>query len=365
MYDLANESDEELVHLEIGEPDFDTADHIIESAFEAAKAGATHYTANAGLLELRKLIAERTSAPNYRPDPKTQVTVTSGAMEALYLSLLSVVDPGDEVIIPTPAWPNYRNQTLMVGGNPVEVPLSASEGFSLDVPAVIEAMTDDTAAVILTTPSNPTGQVYDEEPVRQIIEAAAENNTYVIADEVYEGLVYGQQPTGVAGYTDRSEYVLSLSSCSKMYAMTGWRVGWLVGPEDVINVATKLHENTSACASSVSQHAAIAALSGPQTEAQRMKECFKKRRDYVVDRIEATPNIDAPTPDGAIYAFLDVSAVEGSSVDIARRLLTEYNVVTAPGQGFGSGGEDHLRISFANSLDRIEYGFDQIETMVE
>jgi aspartate aminotransferase len=364
MFERASRLDEEdLIHLEMGEPDFDTPTHITEAASTAAREGGTHYTSTAGMPELREAIATRPGGTGAF-DPASEIVVTTGAMEALYLSLQAIAETGDEVVIPTPGWPNYETQARLAGAKPVSVPLAPDDGFSLDTSRVRDAISDDTAAVIISSPSNPTGQVYSRAAVSRLIETAAAHDCYVIADEVYDGFVYGSHPTGIPTYTDHQEYVLSVNSCSKRYAMTGWRIGWLAGPADIIEAATKLHSYTTACASSVSQHAAIEALTGTEEHAREMASTFRNRRDYVADRIAEIPILSAPTPNGAIYQFVDVSSLDGTSVEIAVRLLEEYGVVTAPGSGFGGGGEGYLRLSFANSQEQIERGYDRIERMV-
>ncbi|WP_458190015.1 aminotransferase class I/II-fold pyridoxal phosphate-dependent enzyme [Haladaptatus sp. NG-WS-4] len=364
MFELAERQGGDLVRLEVGEPDFNTPGHVVDAAARAARDGETHYTSGAGIPELRAAIAERIEhEAGVVVDPETQVSVSNGAMEALSLALAAVADPDDEVLIPTPAWPNYRNQAKLAGARPVEVPLPAEDGFDLAPEKVVERMNADTAAVILTTPSNPTGRVYDEDAVRAVVEAAEAYDSYVIADEVYARLTYGDNHRRIASYTDY-EGVLSVDSCSKMYAMTGWRIGWLVGPEDVVKAATNLGESTTACPSSIGQHAALAAVTGPQEPVREMCSAFRERRDYLVERIEDIPEISCPRPEGAFYAFLDVRALDGTSFEIAERLLTEYGVVTAPGGGFGDAGEGYLRLSFANSMERIELGLDRLERMV-
>lgn len=367
MFDLAQQAEasghDDLVHLEIGEPDFDTPDHIIETAYDAATAGATHYTSNAGLPELRAAIAETTeSAHGFTVDPDEEIVVTTGAMEGLVLALFATVNPGDEVIIPTPAWPNYRMQAVLSGATPVEVALDADDGFALNPERLIDAMSDRTAAIILCSPSNPTGQIYSPEAVRRVTDAAANHEAYVIADEVYSRLLYGKHQTGIAGYVDTPDRVLTVESCSKTYAMTGWRVGWLLGPADVIDVATMFRESTTACTSSISQHAGIAALTNADSDRRAMRTAFEERRDYVIDRIAEIEGITCPTPEGAFYVFIDVSKFGASSLEIAKQLLYDYGVVTAPGEGFGGAGEGYLRLSFANNLSRLELGFDRIET---
>jgi aspartate aminotransferase len=363
MFDMAEKQGGDLVRLEVGEPDFTTPEGIIDGATRAAKDGATHYTSNAGYPELRERIAEKMQADNdVRVDPEREVVVTNGGMEALLLGLLSVVNPGEEVLVPTPGWPNYSAQATLAGGTPVAVPMSPEEGFALDADRVIEAMSEDTAAVILNTPCNPTGRVFDHGEIDEVVTAAADRDAFVLADEVYEGFVYDDPNAGIASYVDRPDRVLTVNACSKKYAMTGWRLGWLAGHEGVIDSATTLHQSTTSCASSVSQQAAMTALETDEG-AEELHDVFRERRDYVVDRVAEIPNVSCPKPEGAIYAFLDVSSFEGSSFEIAKRLLEEYGVVTAPGSGFGDVGEGYLRISFANSLERIREGFDRIERM--
>jgi aspartate aminotransferase len=369
MFDLANRearSGRDLVRLEIGEPDFDTPAHVVEAAAEAARAGHTHYTSNAGLLELREAIS-RTLAREYdlEADPESEVVVTTGGMEALHLATLTVADPGTEILVPTPTWPNYLTQARLADATPIEVPLDPEAGFALDPDRVIAAMGENTAAVVLCTPSNPTGRVFEREAIERVVEAAVANDAYVMADEVYAGLTFEGPSRSIAALTDAPEHVLTVHSCSKTYAMTGWRVGWLTGPQRVIEGVTKIRESTTASTASVSQHAAIAALTGPREPIVAMREAFARRREHVVERIEGIDGLSAPRPEGAFYAFLDVREWEGTSLDIAESLLSDYGVVLAPGGGFGDAGEGFLRLSFANDRDRIEEGFDRIERALE
>ncbi|GAB7013939.1 pyridoxal phosphate-dependent aminotransferase [Halolamina salina] len=363
MFDLAEAADRDLVRLEVGEPDFDTPEHIVDAAAEAARAGETHYTSNAGLPELREAISETLDREyDVRYDPE-QFVVTNGGMEALHLAVLSVLGAGEELLIPSPSWPNYWTQARLADGVPVEIPMPEETGYALDAERVIERMGEETGAVVLCSPANPTGQLHDPDEMRAVVDAAAEHDAYVIADEVYLGLTYDRDPVGLAALTDHPEHVLTVGSCSKTYAMTGWRVGWLGGPQEMIDEVTKIHESTTACAGSVAQHAAIAALTGPQEPVEEMYDAFAERREYVADRIESIDGVSAPTPDGAFYAFLDVD-LPGSSLDIAKRLLREQDVVLAPGDGFGEAGEGKLRLSFANSLEQLEKGLDGIEAAV-
>ncbi|MEF8851793.1 MAG: pyridoxal phosphate-dependent aminotransferase [Haloarculaceae archaeon] len=370
MFDRAAEAEaagaSDLVHLELGEPDFETPAHVVEAAHEAATAGRTNYTHNAGTTELREAVADRLSGEGRTVDPDTGVVVTTGGVEALYLALLTVADPGEEVVVPTPAWPNPVSGAKLGGIDPVTVSMPADRGFEPHPDPVVEAIGPATAAVVLTSPSNPTGRVFAPNSVERVVDAAVEHDAFVLADEVYRELTYAETPPHVADVAapDQREWVLTVGSVSKTYAMTGWRVGWLSGPADVCSQVTKIHESTTSCVNTPAQYAALAALTGPQEPVREMRAAFRERRDFVVDRIGETPGVSAAEPEGAFYAFVDVSALEGSSMAIAKRLLDEYGVVAAPGSAFGAGGEGHLRFSFANGRDRLAEGLDRFESMV-
>jgi aspartate aminotransferase len=372
MFDLAAEAeaagDRDLVHLELGEPDFDTPEHVVDAATEAARTGRTKYTHNAGIAQLRAAIAERHTETSTRRsvDPHSDVVVTTGGVEAIYLAILTAADPGEEVVVPTPAWPNPISGARLAGADPVEVAMPADRGFEPDPERIVDAIGPNTAAVTLTSPSNPTGRVFSPDAVRRVVTAAADHEAYVLADEVYRELTYGETPPRVADLADpeEREWVLSVGSVSKTYAMTGWRVGWLVGPADVCGQVTKIRESTTSCVNTPAQYAARAALTGPREPVQEMQAAFRERREYVVDRIDAISGVSCPRPEGAFYAFVDVSALDGSSMAVAKRLLDDYDVVAAPGSAFGAGGEAYLRFSFANSLDRLEAGFDRFEALV-
>ena len=360
MYDLAESVNRDLVRLEVGEPDFDTPAHVIEAAAEAAGDGATHYTSNAGLPACRRAIRDAMAADYGVEHGIDEIVVTVGGMEALHLATLATVGLGEELLYPGPAWPNYETQAFLADGRGVEVPMAADAGFALEADRLAARMGPETAAVVLTTPSNPTGRVFDPDEIRAVVEAAADHDAYVVADEVYAGLTYDRDPRGIAALTGHPEHVLTVGSCSKTYAMTGWRLGWLAGDRSVLDEVVKVRESTTACASSVAQHAAMAALTGPQEPFEEMYEAFRRRRDYVADRIADADGLSAPRPEGAFYAFLDPD-VGADSLPLAKYLLEEHGVVLAPGSGFGTAGEGRLRLSFANSMDRLEEGLDRIE----
>ncbi|MDL5363315.1 pyridoxal phosphate-dependent aminotransferase [Halalkalicoccus sp. NIPERK01] len=363
LFDLATDHDGDVVHLELGEPDFPTPEHVVDAAATAAREGETGYTPNAGIDPLRRAVADRLRADGVDADPD-RVVVTTGGVEALYLTLLTVTDPGDEVVVPTPAWPNPFSQARLAGTEPVEVPLSPADGFALDADRLIDAIGDRTGAVVVTSPSNPTGRVFETAAMERVVEAAARHDAYVVADEVYHELAYDRHPERLAAVTEYPERVITVDSCSKTYAMTGWRVGWLSGPEAVTAAVTKIHESTTSCVNTPAQHAALAALTGPDEPVREMRAAFERRRDAIVDRLREIPGVSTTRPEGAFYAFVDASDLSGSSMDVAKRLLFEYDVVAAPGSAFGEAGEGYLRFSFANDLGRIELGLERFERMV-
>ena len=358
LFDLAQRTDGDLVRLEVGEPDFDTPAHVKEAAVAAIERGETNYTSNAGLPALRTAIADTLAREYGHSYGAGDVLVTTGGMEALHLACLSVLEPGDDLLIPSPGWPNYWTQAQLADATPVEVPMAFP--YDLDADRVIDRMGPDTGAVMLCSPSNPTGRVFTDETVAGVIEAAREHDAYVIADEVYAALTYDRDPTGMATLVDDSEHVITIGSCSKAYAMTGWRVGWLATESSVVDETTKIRESTTASTPTPSQHAAIAALEGPQAPVREMQTAFRERRDYVTDRLAEMDGVEASRSQGAFYAFLDPEGYDDSTA-LAKALVTEAGVVLAPGAGFGDAGEGKLRLSYANSLDRLETGLDRLD----
>ena len=364
MFERARAYEGDLVRLETGEPDFDTPGFVVDAAAEAAHDGATHYTATAGIDPLREAIAAKIERDNGIGVGPEGVVATAGAVDALATTFLTVVDPGEEVVLPSPDWPNYEPAIREAGGEPVRVPRSPADGFALDVDGVVEAIGAETAAVLLCRPDNPTGRVFDESAVREIARVAAAHDAYVIADEVYERLLYEGSRRSIVEIADDPSWVVSINSASKSYAMTGWRLGWLAAPHDVAEAATTLKQGLSLHPSTLAQHGALAAITGPQAEFEAMVEAYAERRDAVVDRIAGIPGVSCPRPEGAFYAFVDVSGLSGSSTDVAVRLLDEYGVSATPGEAFGPAGEGHLRFSYANSLERLETGLDRFERLV-
>lgn len=357
----------QVVNLTLGEPDFTASENVVQAGCQAIQAGQTKYSANAGLLPLRQSISQylnRTDGLKY--DPVSQIIVTPGAMGALYLALKAILNPGDEVIVSEPCWTNYLQQIQMCAGIPVPVQTDPRRGFDLDVQAIRAAVSSRTKAIILNSPCNPTGAVASREALEALAQVAETFDLAVLADEVYKHILFdGAEYTSFASLPGMAQRTLVINSLSKTYAMTGWRVGFAAGPAEVIEQMTKLQENTSACASTPCQYAAIEALNGPQTYLEYMREQYRIRRDYVLERVASIPGLSCSRPQGTFYAFLDIRQSGLNSETFAMKLLEEERVVLVPGTAFGSFGEGYLRLSYASSMESLAQGFDRIAAFME
>ena len=330
----------DFFNLGLGEPDFDTPAHVKEAAIRALNAGFTSYTSNKGIEELRAAICDKFKRDNDFSVSPEEIIVTSGASEALHIALLAVVERGDEVLIPNPGFVSFAPLTKLAEAKPVGVPLSESEGFTMPSEAVKEKITPKTKALIINSPANPTGAVESEENIKALVDIAHDHRITIISDEVYEHLIYdGLKHISPARFSDAG--VITVNAVSKTYAMTGFRLGYLAAREEYVEQMLKIHQYIQACASSISQHAALAAISGPQDGVAEMRSEFKKRRDFAVDALhdmEMTFN----TPKGAFYIFPRVGD-EQEFVDT----LKQRGVIVTPGSAFGTMGKNHVRISYA------------------
>lgn len=364
MFDLAAKHPD-AIHLCMGEPDFATPSFIIEAAFQAAKEGKTHYTPNAGFLSLRRAVAEKyKKEQGAYYDPEGEVLITVGAMEALVLTLMSILNSGDEVIIPDPYWPNYQAQVLLAEGKPVFVPLYEEGGWILTADRVLSHLTPRCRAIIINSPHNPTGSVYGSNELQEIVRVCKENDILIISDEAYEKIIYDGEYHSICSLPEMKSRTIVINTFSKTYAMTGWRVGYVLGPEPLIREMTKLQENVAACASSISQEAALTALKRGEEAVMDMLTKYRRRRAIFLQEIEKTRSFSCCPPRGTFYAFVNVRRLGDKSEDIALRLLKEAKVVTVPGSAFGSGGEGYLRFSFATSEDNIREAFDRIRSIL-
>jgi len=354
MFDLAQKY-KDVVNLSVGEPDFDTPRHILDAAADAMKTGYTHYTPNAGLMELREAIAEKLRKENgIEANPSTEIVATAGAMGALSLAVLAMMNPGDEVLIPDPGFVSYKAQVILAGAKPVSLPLTEENEFGIDPSDIVGRISPRTKALIINSPSNPTGAVMSEKELRHIAQIACQHDLIVISDEAYERILYdGAKHLSIASLPEMKERTISIYTFSKTYAMTGWRVGYAVANETIIREMVKLQEHIVAHPSSVSQMAAIAALRGPQDCVEKMRKEYEERRNLMVGAIAKITGITSLKPKGAFYLFPNVSKLGLSSVDLAMYLLEKAKVVTVPGTAFGEHGKGYLRLSYATSKEKI------------
>lgn len=353
---------EDVVSFTVGEPDFPTPANIVDKAVEALRAGQTHYTPNAGILPLRAAIAAGLEASHgLKADPETEVMVANGGMQVLLLLMTALLDPGDEVIVTDPYWPNYIGQIKLCGGVPVFVKVREENGFVYDPDDVRKAVGPRTKAILVNSPANPTGGVASRETLAALAALAVEKGLTVISDEVYRHFLYeGAEFTSIATFPGMRERTIIVDSCSKTFAMTGWRVGWAVGPAEVIRNMVKLQENASACVHTASQYAAIEALQGDRAPLRAMIAEYAERRALLLEGIAGLDRLSCVKPRGAFYAFVNVRGTGLSSEDFATRLVTAERVAVVPGTGFGPEGEGFIRLSYATSKARIQEGLDRI-----
>ncbi len=364
-----------MIAFGAGEPDFPTPSHIVEAAAAACRQPRFHhYTPTAGLPELREAIAAKTARDSgYQVEP-AQVLVTNGGKQAIFEAFATLLDPGDEVLVPAPYWVTYPEAIVLAGGVPVFVPTDASTGFRADVERLEEARTPRTKVLLFVSPSNPTGAVHPLHETEAIGRWAAERGLWVLTDEIYEHLVYGDNrfhslPVVVPEQADRTVVV---NGVAKTYAMTGWRVGWMVAPPDVVRAATNLQSHATSNVGNVSQAAALAAVSGPLDEAMRMRDAFDRRRRRIHELLTAIPGVTCVEPQGAFYAFPSLEGAlgrlirgrrPGTSMELAELILEEAGVAIVPGEAFGAPG--YARLSYALGDDELVEGVTRIAKLLQ
>jgi len=352
----------DIVHLNIGRPDFDTPTHIKQAAKAALDAGRVHYTSNYGELALRRAIATKLRVDNgLQYEPETEILVTSGVSEAIAIAILGFLTPGDEILVPAPAYLNYFHCATLAGAVPIPVPLRQKNDFQLDAQDVLDRITPRTRMLAVVTPQNPTGSVCPASVLDQLAEVARSSDLIVLADEIYEKLVYGGlEHASIAALPGMRERTITLNGFSKAYSMTGWRIGYAAAPRPVIDVLVRIVQYTTVCANSFAQAGALAALDGPQEPVNTMRDEFDRRRRLVIDRLSAIPGLTSAQLQGAFYAFPDVSAFGLDDSALADRLLQDHGVAVVPGSAFGPGGEGHLRLSYATEYGRLAAGLDRL-----
>ncbi len=365
LIDMVNEIPN-VIGLHAGEPDFDTPAHIRESAKKALDEGYTHYTYTAGLPELRAAIAEKLMKENnIRADPETEITVTVGGFAAIFATLQAVINPGDEVIIPEPVWPSYEGLVKLAGGKPVLFQLKAPS-YSLNTDLLKETITERTRMVIINTPNNPTGAVYRPKELTALASIAKKHDFLVLADEAYEKIIFDDaRHFSIASLAGMKERVVTVNSFSKTYAMTGWRVGYVVANGQITAGLRRIHSYTVSCVSPILQKAAFTALTASQDCVQQMVKEYKERRDIVVEAVSNISGFQCTKPKGTFYLFPDIQGVGLPSVKLAELMLREARVATIPGSAFGKSGEGHLRMSIAVFRNDLLEAIKRIENFMK
>jgi len=354
----------DVISLGIGEPDFTTPPRILQAGIQSLQNGETHYTSNAGVFELRQALSNhigRLYGVEY--DPKNEIIMTVGCSEALYLAVTALLDPGDEVIIPTPCFVAYQSGVILAGGVPIEVPSCMGDNFQLDPAEIARAITPRTKALLIGYPNNPTGAVADRKTLMEVVHLAEEHDLIIISDEIYDRLVYGREHVCVPALPGARQRTILLGGFSKDYAMTGWRIGYACGPAEIVRGLVRIHQYTIMSAPTTAQAAALTALLDCEEDVLAMRAEYDRRRRLIVDGLN---QIGLPTfePGGAFYAFPQVDVTGLDDDTFAQRLLNEEQVAMVPGSAFGAGGEGFVRASYATAYDKIERALEHIRRFV-
>ena len=355
---------QDVISLGIGEPDFTTPDPILEAGVRSLRAGETHYTSNHGRLDLRCALADHLEKLyGVRYNPQDEIVITVGGSEALYLAATALLEPGEEVIIPTPCFVSYQAEVILAGGVAVEIPCHMQNNFDLDIEAIHNAVTQKTKAILINFPTNPTGAVSSRENMLKLAQLAEEHDLIVISDEIYDRLVYGVEHVCFPALPGMQERTILIGGFSKDYAMTGWRIGYAAGPAEIINGLVRVHQYTVMSAPTTAQAAALVALQDGEKSVADMVAEYDRRRRLIVDGLN---DIGLPTfePHGAFYAFPKVSATGLNDEDFAEKLLKEKKVAVVPGSAFGAGGEGFVRCSYATAMSQIEEALERIRQFV-
>ncbi len=364
----------DIVNLSAGEPDFDTPKHIKEAAIEAINQGFTKYTPVAGIVELREAICNKLKTDYDIEYSVEEIVVSTGGKQGLFNVIQAIVNPGDEVIIPVPYWVSYPPMVELAGGRPVYLQTYPEDNFSIDIDSLKKLITQKTKAIILNSPSNPTGAIYSEELLTEIAKLSIEKNFLIITDDIYDQIRFdGKSPYNCVSLVKESkDHVIIANGVSKTYAMTGWRIGYLAGPQPIIKAATKIQSQSTSNPNSIAQKAALSAFTGPQDCVKEMAKAFKERRDYIVNRLNNMENVSTTIPEGAFYVFPDFSKFYGKSVgdkkiegslSLADYLLEDAKIAAVPGVAFG---DDHfIRFSFATDMENLKKGMDRLEAALK
>ena len=366
LFDLAQRFSD-VISLGVGEPDFTSPHYALEAAKHAMDEGKTHYTPNAGIPELREVLVKKAKKDyGLSYDLASEVLVTVGGTEAIFLALTALINPGDEVLVPDPGFVCYEPNVLLAGGVPVSMPLLEENNFGLNADVVMSLITDKSRVMIVNSPNNPTGSVLSHDDITGLAKLAVERDLIVISDEVYEKILYDNvKHYCLATFPGMRDRTIIVNSFSKTYAMTGFRVGYALGPEELISPMLKVHQYVAACANAPAQYAAVAALEGPQTFTEDMVREFDRRRRLLHSRLNEIEGFRCVLPKGAFYAFPNVKQFGVSSEKFADYLFDKGKVVTVAGSSFGKHGEGYLRLSYATAYNKIEEALDRIEKAVK
>jgi aspartate/methionine/tyrosine aminotransferase len=351
-----------VIHLEIGQPDFKTPGNITEAAYKAMKEGKTGYTPAQGIVPLREAVAEY--AGNYKKvkTNASEIVVTPGGKPVMFFTMLMLAQEGDEVIYPNPGFPIYESVINFSGAKPVPMPLLEKNGFRVDLKKLEQDINNRTKLIIINNPGNPTGGTLLKDDIHAIAEMVRDKEIYVLSDEIYDRIIFGEQPLSIAALPGMKDRTIILDGFSKTYSMTGWRLGYGIMNAELAEHMTMLMINSASCAASMSQWAAIEALKGPQDEIVKMTAAFKERRDYLVGALNGIKGIRCLEPGGAFYVFPNISSFGLPSAEFARRLLEEAGVAGSSGASFGSYGEGFVRFSYANSLENLKIAVERLDT---
>ena len=352
---------ENIIHFEIGDPDFNTPGHIIEAACSSMKNGETHYTSYMGVYDLREAIAEANfNSRGFKPATE-QILITPGGNIIIYLAIACLVNPGEEVIIPDPGFPTYSSVAKLCAAIPVKIPLLEKNKFRMNPDDIRKAINPKTRLIIINSPHNPTGSVMTSQEIDEVYKIAKENGIYLLSDEIYSRIIYGENKFNSPSSKDNCEHTsIVLDGFSKTFAMTGWRLGVVIGPKEIIEKMGLLIQNLCSCVSPFIQRAGIAALRGDQSEINKMIETYKERRDLLVEGLNKISGISCLKPEGAFYVFPNITKTGMTSEEFADFMLEKAKVSLLPGTSFGKNGEGYVRLTYANSIENIKEGLKRI-----
>jgi len=367
MFDAANTLEKQgkrIIHLEIGRPDFDTPEHIVEAAVEALRSGKHHYSPNAGILELRQAISDKfISEYGLEYDPETEVVVTNGVAEGIYVTIHALLNAGDQILIPDPRWINYDVDAITNFVDPVDYTLFGDKSFQPVPEEMEEKITRRTRMILVASPSNPTGSVAGRDVLEKIAELANKHDLLVLSDEIYEKIVYPPaEHISIATFPGMRERTILLNGFSKFFSMTGWRLGYVLGPRELVNPILRYHQYMITSTNTFAQWGAVTALREDQEPSRLMVKEFQERRDYMVDAINQIPGIQCAKPDGAFYLFPSVKETGMDGFRMAEMLLEKAGVATVAGECFGKNGAGHIRISYSNSMENLREAVKKIES---